>query len=270
MTAPLSAIRRNFEGRIVLPVYNEEKRLGKALPVFAAEAASRPELEFLFVDDGSWDRTAGILGDFARDHELPNVRVLALRSNIGKGGAVCAGILDPCPDSVRFMIFTDGDFAYPFSLIETFRQKLDRAPVAIGSRSLPQGDARRSSLRRKALGAGFNLLTRPLFGFSFADTQAGIKGFQASAAREIFSRVRIMRFAFDVELLVISRLLGFDVAEIPVCVSGTHSYKTGKIKLLRDTILMFLELLVIQRNLAHGKYRHPRKRKASVPTRSHV
>lgn len=270
MTAPLSDNRRSFEGRIVLPVFNEEKLLAKALPAFAAEAASRPELEFLFVDDGSWDRTAGILGDFAREHELSNVRVLALGSNAGKGGAVRAGILDPSPDSLRFMLFTDGDFAYPFSLIETFREKLDRFPVAIGSRSLPQGDARRTSLRRKALGAGFNLLTRPLFGFSIADTQAGIKGFQAAAAKEIFSRMRIMRFAFDVELLVISRQLGFDIAQIPVCVSGTHSYKTGKIKLLRDTILMFLELLAIQRNLAHGKYRHPRKFKTPLPPRSHV
>jgi dolichyl-phosphate beta-glucosyltransferase len=48
------------------------------------------------------------------------------------------------------------------------------------------------------------------------DTQCGFKLFTRDAAREIFSRAQVDRFAFDVEALVLAKELRYPIAEVPV------------------------------------------------------
>ena len=88
----------------------------------------------------------------------------------------------------------------------------------------------------------------------YHDTQAGLKGFRAPAARAIFARQRIASFGFDAELLCIAHALGFTIGEIPARVLEDHSYKLGKVKLLKDSLLMLGDLFRIQSNLRHHRY----------------
>lgn len=240
-----------FRTRVVFPVYNEAEHLQLGLPTLGNFAAEHAHMEFLFVDDGSSDATGEVLEEFASSSGLPNVRVLRMECNRGKGAAVREGVLAGPVNGIDYLIFSDGDFAYPFELLDRVELALAESPVVIGSRRLAESDARRTSLRRTILGQGFNFLTRRLFGFAYRDTQAGIKGFQASAARKVFRRLRVMSFAFDVELLAIASSLGLKVAEVPVRVNEGHSYKSGKIKLARDSLLMLIELFIIRHHLLH-------------------
>ncbi len=124
----------------------------------------------------------------------------------------------------------------------------------IGSRRLSAGKVVRPSLRRRVLGETFNRLARIILNLPFRDTQAGLKGFRFEAAQRIFGKSSIPGFGFDAELLFLARKFGYSISEVPVNVSDRHSYKKGKLKLMRDSVTMFFNLLLIRgRNFA-GKY----------------
>lgn len=78
-----------------------------------------------------------------------------------------------------------------------------------------------------------------------------------SGARELFLRQKVDGFAFDAELLYLARKLGLKVGQIPVQVSGAHSYKTSQVKLTTDTLLCLWDFLWIRLRSWTGQYRHP-------------
>ncbi len=106
-------------------------------------------------------------------------------------------------------------------------------------------------LYRETLGKFFNLTMRAIVRLNFADTQCGFKLFESRAAREIFSRQRLHRFGFDVEVLFIARKLGLRILEIPVRWSNAEGSKVGMLNGAQS----FLDLLVIRLNQLRGKYR---------------
>lgn len=90
---------------IVIPVYNEQDAISLFLDaarpaVTAALALIGPgaRAEYLFVDDGSCDRTADILAILARLN--PEIRCLSLSRNFGKEAALAAGIDHAAGDAV--------------------------------------------------------------------------------------------------------------------------------------------------------------------------
>ena len=83
------------------------------------------------------------------------------------------------------------------------------------------------------------------------DTQCGFKAFRHEAAREIFSRVKVNRFGFDMEILAIARLLNFSVREIPV---SWNNSPESRIRPVKDVIRTFGELVYIKLNLWGGRY----------------
>jgi dolichyl-phosphate beta-glucosyltransferase len=74
----------------------------------------------------------------------------------------------------------------------------------------------RQSLGRRTMGKLFNRIVRLLLVPGIRDTQCGFKLFTRDAAREIFSRAVVDRFAYDVEALALARQLGYPIAEVPV------------------------------------------------------
>jgi dolichyl-phosphate beta-glucosyltransferase len=102
--------------------------------------------------------------------------------------------------------------------------------------------------RRRILGECFNRLARWILDLPYRDTQAGIKGFRLNAARRIFENSSISGFGFDVELLFIAKKLGCNTTEIAADVSVHHSYKKGKLKLIKDSVIMFGNLFLIRYN----------------------
>lgn len=236
----------------VLPVYNEAGLIDSTLADVELFALENPHYTFVFVDDGSSDETADkirarLLASPARDQ----IRLITYAPNRGKGHAIRAGVSAAATDLV---LFTDGDLAYSLDHLPVLAAALETHDVVIGSRSLVDKGERNTSTPRKIMGWTFNKCAKAMLGLPYRDTQAGLKGFRADAARLIFDHQRLSGFAFDVELVYIARRMGLSVGEIPARVSEAHSYKRTKVHLLRDPARMFWALVDVRINAALGLY----------------
>lgn len=229
---------------LVIPAFNEEKRLPVSLARIADWLGSRTpaiSAEVLVVDDGSSDRTAAVAEKTAAGLGLA-FRVVRLPENRGKGAAVRAGVLEA---QGAHVLVTDADLSTPIE--EADKLLAAGAPVAIGSRGVDATLVKqRQSLFRVASGRLFNLLVRVLVVSGIRDTQCGFKLFRADAAREVFSRAVVDRFAFDVEALLLARRLGFAIAEVPVLWFNSPDTRVG----LGGGLEAFVALFRIRRQVA--------------------
>ncbi|MDX2017427.1 MAG: glycosyltransferase [Planctomycetota bacterium] len=239
----------------MLPVYGEGAHGTEVAAQVSAFAIEQPEFEFLFVNDGSRDDTAERVSAGIDRRVVDRVRVRSYGINGGKGWAVLRGVAELC-EAARdddAIIFTDGDLAYSLDHLLDLARALEGADVAIGSRREEGGEVGAHTARRW-MGWLFNRMARWVVGWPCRDTQAGLKGFRASAARRIFAAVRETGFAFDVELLHIARRLGYRVAEVPARVSSFHRHIGSSVNLLRDPLRMVRSLARVSVNGALGVY----------------
>jgi dolichyl-phosphate beta-glucosyltransferase len=235
---------------IIIPAYNEAARLGPTLErVLEYVSAQRWDAEVIVVNDGSRDRTADLVRDYAQRHRC--LQLLENPGNRGKGYSVRNGMLHA---NGELLLFSDADLSSPIEEAQKLIAPLESgaADIAIGSRWLrPELQTQRQSLLRQFYGRLFNLLLRVLLGLNFKDTQCGFKAFTRQAARKIFPLQQIERWGFDPELLYLVRKAGLRVVEIPV--SWAHTGGT-RISPLRDGLRMFAEALKIRWNGLTGKY----------------
>ena len=235
---------------VVVPAYNEERRLGPTLDRIAAFLTSRGEpWELLVVDDGSKDATLDVAREAAARHA--GIVLLPHPRNRGKGIAVRTGFVAA---RGRLVLFSDADLSTPIEDLEKLRAAMERegADVAIGSRALPGSDVRVKQHRvRQLLGQGFNVLVKAMTGLPHADTQCGFKLFSRERCLPLFLAQRIDGFAFDAELLFLARRAGFRVAEVPVTWVNSPD---SRVHVLRDPLLMLKDLVRIRWNAARGRY----------------
>ena len=233
---------------IIIPAYNEEKRLPATLRTVKAylEAASWEFSEIVVVDDGSRDGTVEVA-------RKAGVRLLRNPGNRGKGYSVRHGMLDAQGD---WVLFSDADLSTPIEELDKLWTAVERerAQAAIGARDLDRSlIGVRQPLFREFGGRFFNLVIRLITGLPFHDTQCGFKLFEGAAAREIFGRQRVERFGFDVEVLFIAQRLGYRTLEVPVRwndVAGTKVSMLG-------AVAAFLDPLKVRWNGITGKYDKP-------------
>jgi len=236
---------------IVIPAYNESRRLGPYLDNVCAYFDHRGDLyEVLVVDDGSTDDTADVvIRSSARN---PAVRLIRLSENVGKGAAIRAGMHEA---RGAHCLFADADGATPITEVSRLEAALrSGAHMAIGSRRLACRDARfqvRATLHRTVIGNAFNVVTRLMGLRDIRDTQCGFKLFTKAVARDLFSVSRINGYGFDLELLFVAQSRGYRVAEAPI---NWVDQPGTKVRLLRDGVRTVGELLAIRRNLALGRY----------------
>jgi dolichyl-phosphate beta-glucosyltransferase len=201
---------------IVIPAFNEEKRLPptlKAIADFLKEC--RPLFsEIIVVDDGSSDGTVAAVRSFARGHGT--TRLLSNPGNRGKGYSVRHGAMQARGD---WVLITDADLSSPIDEVQKLASAAARSEsaIAIGSRALDRSliGVRQQAFREWS-GRVFNLYMRLVTGLPFKDTQCGFKLYRADAARFIFSRQTMDGFSFDVEDLYIASKGGFSAVEVPV------------------------------------------------------
>ncbi|VVM05014.1 Undecaprenyl-phosphate 4-deoxy-4-formamido-L-arabinose transferase [Methylacidimicrobium tartarophylax] len=242
---------------IVLPVFNEAGIAAEVATRVTSFAESHPDYEFLLVDDGSVDDTATILSEILTKKRMPNVSLFHYAPNRGKGHAILFGFQR---SRGTFVCFTDGDLAYPLDYLDRIAAELKECDVVIGSRSPCRASQGAPNLRRRFLGIGYNRLVRFLLGLTHADTQAGLKGLRRESAERLFPLLHSTGFSFDVELLFLAKKLGCRIREIPVQPTNEHSYKTGKVKLLRDSAAMLADLCRIRARDWLGLYDEGRTR----------
>ena len=236
---------------LIIPAHNESERLPASLDALKRYISSLPfETEVIVVENNSRDNTAEIVREWMKT--MPQLRLISL-AHPGKGNAIRTGML-AAQGAYRFM--ADADFSMQVEEIRKFLpdgQPL--APVAIASREAPDAKRIGEPFYRHFIGRVYNLLVRMLVLPGLQDTQCGYKCFSAEAAQAIFPLQRLEGWSFDVEVLTIARQLGFEIAEVPI----TWHYQPGsRMHLLRDSLQMAKDLLIIRRDKKNGLYDAPK------------
>lgn len=242
---------------IVIPAYNEERRLPPSLHKVAEYLRAQTYVaEVIVVENGSTDRTSEAVEEFVRAEVRPedNFRVHLMHSTPGKGAAVKAGMLAGRGD---YLFICDADFSMPVSEIGKFLPPALPShgyDVAIASRELPGSVRYHEPFYRHLMGRIFNLLVRVLAVSGIQDTQCGFKCFTRAAAQTVFPLQRIDGWGFDVEVLYIARLHGLRLTEVPI---DWYYQRDSRVRPLHDTINMVRELLKIRRMGSQGIYDAP-------------
>lgn len=234
---------------IIIPAYNEEKRIRDTLESVSAYLRTKNYLsEIIVANDGSKDDTSKIVRECA--FGTPFLYLIELPSNRGKGFAVREGMLAA---KGQYCLFMDADGSTSILEADRFIDEAIRGrDVVISSRRLPESEINYRQSNFRKIGSGvFALLVKWLFDLPVSDSQNGFKLFSQAAASEIFCRQRSERWAFDVEILVIAEELGFSVEELPIVWTDSALSKMT----LFGAAWMIFDLVKIKWNLLRGAYR---------------
>jgi dolichyl-phosphate beta-glucosyltransferase len=232
---------------IIIPAHNEENRLpGTLEQVFHFLEQQPYSCEVLVVENDSSDRTYEIAQGFASGH--PNLTVIR-NDWRGKGLAIRRGVQEARGE---YLFLCDADLSMPVDEINKFiPPQLGHPDIAIASREAPGSKRINEPYYRHLTGRVFNTLIRLLVLPGLQDTQCGFKCLRAQVAQDIFPYQTLTGWAFDVELLYIARHHGYRILEIPI---QWYFNDDSKISIFRDSLRMFLDLLLIRRNARGGLY----------------
>ena len=240
-------MRKRIYLSIIIPVYNEEKRLKCLRKVFSFLAKQEFLSEVVVVNDGSTDKT--LINLRLLQTEFP-LLLVTYRLNRGKGYAIKRGMLKA---RGKYRLFLDVDLSTPLKEFEKMVPFLKTHEVIIGSRKMKGARLRkRQPIIRQTLGRVFTQLSRWILDVPVSDFTCGFKCFSAQSTRDIFSRVMVERWGFDTEVLFLAKKLGHSIKEIPV--EWKNDIHT-KVKFPQDIFSSLKELLTVRRNDAQGRYK---------------
>jgi glycosyltransferase involved in cell wall biosynthesis len=218
----------------VLPAYNEGDSIEGALDALdRAVKDTRLRYEIVVVDDGSIDSTRVKAIRWANRNG--HVRVVGYDRNLGKGYAIKQGFMQATGDAV---VFLDSDMEIDLKQVSSYVEALRHGDIVIASKWHPESVVK-IPLMRRILGHGFNVLVRLLTGVKLKDTQTGLKAIRRKTFEDLFPRLAVKRYAFDVELLAVANLYGLRIVEMPVNVRMRGLFS------LKEVWMMFLDLLGI-------------------------
>ena len=230
---------------VVIPTFNEETRITGTLSRVIEYLSSQDyQWEVVVADDGSTDHTAELVGQTIVEH--PNVWVLRLPHR-GKGWAVKNGMLAAAGE---YRLLSDADLSVPIEQVERllplFESRGSGEPgsdVVVGSREA-QGAVRFGEpTRRHLMGRFFNFLVSRLAVPDLADTQCGFKCIRGATAQDLFQRLTLDGFAFDVELLHLARKRELTYSEVGV---DWYYRPQSKVRPIQDGLAMTFDLLKIR------------------------
>jgi len=232
---------------IVIPAYNEEHRLPNTLDqVFSFLSKQSYTAEVIVVENGSRDRTLEIARSYAQ--RFSQLRVLQLADR-GKGRAVQHGMLQA---SGEFCFMCDADLSMPVEDINRFiPPALTDFDIAIASREAHGAVRYNEPAFRHLVGRIFNSMIRVLALPQLNDTQCGFKCFRSSVVQDLFNQQTLPGWSFDVEVLFIARLRGYRIEEVPI---RWYFNPDSKIRVLKDSLRMAIDLLTIRMNALRGVY----------------
>ena len=233
---------------VVVPAYNEERRIGKTLAAMRQFLDQQPyHYEVLVVNDGSRDTTSAVVLIIAEG--WPELKLISNPINQGKGAAVKQGILAARGE---YILFSDADNATPIEQVDKLLPYISQYPVVMGSRYCPGARVYiKQSRHRILLSRASNLLIRIIAVPGIHDTQCGFKLFEQRAGKNIFANVKLTRFGFDFEVLVIARHLGYTFKEVGI---DWYNDMESKVRTGRESLRTLKDLMLVKWNLLRGAY----------------
>jgi len=227
---------------IVIPAYNEEKRIGNTLErygEFFRELKKQNRIgdfELLIVLNGCTDNTIDVVKKFRK--QFQEIRYLNFERG-GKGFALIEGFKDAIKRNSKLIGFVDADLASPPEAFYDLINKINGYSGIIASRGLKESRLKMSFMR-KLTNRGFNFVVRAFLFLPFSDSQCGCKLFKREAVAEVINDLGITRWAFDVDLLYKLKKKRFKIKEVPTV---WEDKKGSKLDLIRVPLLMFLSIV---------------------------
>ena len=230
---------------IIMPAYNEsgiiEKNVHETVRTFKNFGV---DFEIIVIDDGSTDETWLKLKEL--ENKFSNIKVTRNMKNFGKGRALKKGFRFA---KGEYVVFLDSDIDLHPVQLETFFDimKLDDADVVIGSKRHPNSKLN-YPLQRKIISFIYFSFVKLLFGMPIKDTQTGLKLFKYEVLRNVFPKVVVKSFAFDLEILAYAHRLGYKITEAPVFIDSKRQFSRIGIKDMLvtgiDTLLVFYRMFI--------------------------
>ena len=230
---------------IIIPLYNEEKRLKKSLISLIKFIKIKPKkkIEIIFVSDGSTDSTNKIISLFIKENKkILKSFLIKYAKNVGKGYAIKKGILKSKND---WILICDADMSVDpnqFNIWYQNKKIIDKNKAYFGSRRHEKSNVK-SSIVRKTLGLIFILFIRILLNIRLKDSQCGFKIFHRSYALKIFKKISSFRFAFDIELTILLTKFKINIIELPL--KWVHQ-DGSKLSLFYDIPKMIYDIFIIK------------------------
>ena len=201
---------------IIIPAYNENKKI--AADIFAADNFLKSQNfngEIILVDDGSKDDTAKIAEACKTNYQL---KVIKLKNNVGKGGAVIEGVKQSVGDII---LYADSGLTVPFdnSLIGINFIKSNKCEIANGSRKITGAKIiKPQDIDRKIISRIFGIISKLLLKIpkNLTDTQCGFKVYKGDVARKLFPQITTTGFLFEIEIVLLAKKENYKILEFPV------------------------------------------------------
>lgn len=197
---------------LIVPAYRQEKTIIADIKNLDKALSKLPlKHELLVVVDGFLDKTMEKLSKV----KTIEVKALGYKRNTGKGFAIKYGVSKAKGDVIGF-IDAGGDIDPTQISLMLSIMDWNNADIVIGSKLHPESRVN-YPLWRKIMSWGYRTFTHILFGFDVRDTQVGFKIFKKNVAKQVFKRIIVKKFAFDVEVLAVAQKLGYRrIYEAPV------------------------------------------------------
>ena len=210
---------------IIIPAYNEEKRIGRVLKEIS---------EFITINNPNWnvivsidgdDRTEEIVKDYSKKYSFISYNKNGNRA--GKGGAIKRVLSEATGE---FTIIMDADGSVNFQAIADNLRLVSNYDVILFDRYSKKGN--QIPALRRIPSRGFNALVRVLLGIRVNDTQCGYKIIRTEMLKRAFSQISITNAFFDVALLFYLKRIGARIGEVEVAYNHNDESKFNIVALI--------------------------------------
>lgn len=241
---------------IIVPVYNEEKLIGRFLEKYLAFFLSlrkdcKIDFEIIVVINNTTDNSEKIVREFCKKHK--EVSCLNLKER-GKGLAIIEGFKNAVRKKSDFIGFVDADMSTSpeafYELVEKIKSDKTIDGV-IANRWDKKSVRRNQTLTRVIVSRGYNFGIRTLFLFPYRDTQCGAKIFRRGILEENIKKLVTSNWGFDAALLYCLRKESHaKIVSIPTI---WNDRRDSKINLKKTPLLMVLS--AIRLRLIHSPFK---------------
>jgi len=235
---------KNLSISFIFPIYNEEKRLKTLFKNIIRYEKRNNGNEFIFVNDGSNDKSLKYILDFIKNKKY---KLVSYKKNMGKGYALKMGVKEAKKD---WILTLDTDLSVKLIQINNWFKiyKLKYNTVYFGSRNHPKSILE-AKLHRKVMGNFLNIILKVVFEKKLSqikDTQCGFKLYPKKIAKKIFKNIFTLNFAHDIEILIKLSKQRIKVKELPI---RWKHYSESKVNIITDSFKIIFSIFKIKNRL---------------------